>query len=994
MSNRGERASALYTIAAGVPFVDALAAGIRERAGGDPEKLADVTVLLPTRRACRALSEAFLRLYDGRPVLLPALMPLGDVDEDELALRGDFSAIPGAGLDLPPAISGVRRQLLLSRLILARPDQDISPDQAVRLAQELARLLDQVHTERLSFDGLKTLIEDADYAEHWQKTLNFLSLLTESWPRVLQEYGVIDPADRRNRLIDAQAAAWTKSPPHGPIIAAGSTGSIPATADLLKVIAHLPGGAVVLPGLDREATDAVWQALEPGHPQYGLSRLLDHIGVERRDVADWPSSVGAACHESRTALIHAALVPAAAGDGLRGVFTKDQRALEGIQRIEADTEGAEAGAIALILRHTLEEKGRTAALVTPDRKLARRVASELARWGVEADDSAGRPLADTPPGTFMRLALRMVADQFAPVALLAALKHPLATGGRPQGQFRALVRRLEQAVLRGPRPAEGIDGLRDALKASRDPHARDLKNLIETVADAGAPLDALFAGGKASLRDLLAAHVALAESLAVEDDGAPGAGRLWAGEDGEALAGFVSELNEAAGDLGTLDVWDYPALFDVLLAGRVVRPRYGRHPRLFIWGLLEARLQHADVMILGGLNEGTWPPEAEASPWMSRPMLERFGLPSPERRLGLAAHDFVQAFAAPKVILSRAARTGGTPAVASRWLSRLDVLLQGAGLLDRFRADGKWTHWYNELSRPDTFADPKDPKPKPPVAARPRQLSVTRIETWIRDPYAVYAANILGLRPLDPLDADPGAADRGILVHEALDRFVKTYPGDLPDAAFDELLRMGRDVFNEHLARPGVRAFWWPRFERIAEWFVDYERTRRAAGWRTLAAEAGGEMTLKGPGKPFKLTARADRIDRREGDGLSVIDYKTGQPPSNRQVESGFSPQLPLEAAILAAGGFKDIPSDPVAELVYLHLSGGREAGKHQNINKDLDDLAGDALKGLRDRIARFDDAGTPYLSRVKPMFEGRAGDYDHLARVLEWMAGGGDGET
>ncbi|NQV83685.1 MAG: double-strand break repair protein AddB [Rhodospirillales bacterium] len=985
----------VFTIAAGLPFVDVLAAGIRTRTGDEAAALAGVTVLVPTQRSRRSLAEAFLRQSRGQPLLLPRIIALGDMDEDEILFSGGFDD----SLRVPEAASGLERQLLLTRLVLAR--DNASPDQAANLGLELARLLDQVHTERLSFDGLGSLTPD-EFAEHWRETLEFLTILTELWPGLLKDKNAIDAAERRNRLFDAQGQAWAANPPPGPVIAAGSTGSIPATADLLAVIAQMEGGAVVLPGLDRDATTKAWAALEDHHPQYGLARLLTRFGIARPDVGDWQADGFDTITPARSRLINAALTPAGTLPPQLPDGAEIEAALEGVNRIPCPTPREEAAVIALIMRQTLETPEKTAALVTPDRGLARRVAAELARWNIDIDDSAGVPLAQTPPGAFIRLTARMVADEMAPASLLAALKHPLAAGGLPTVAFRASIRSLEIAILRGPRPAPGINGLLAAIDADRDLNktknrdkADQLRAFIHTLRGILQPLVDVMDGAPCTLADMVSAHIRMAEALADTGEG-DGAALLWAGDAGEGAARFIADLRAHGGILDQITGADYSPLLDTLMAGRVVRPRFGRHPRLHIWGLMEARLQQADVMILGGLNEAAWPPEAKASPWMSRPMMAKFGLPAPERRIGLAAHDFTQAFAADQVVLTRSERVDGTPTVPSRWLLRLDNLLEKLGHKNAFAAPEPWLKWLEDIDRPEKSRAVTEPKPCPPVAARPRELPVTRIETWLRDPYAVYARNILRLRPLDPLDAEPGAAARGIIVHEALDRFHKAYPGDLPENAEQRLIEIGRGVFDQQLAHPGVRAFWWPRFERIAHWFIAYETDRRAAGFRTIAAEVQGTLTLPGKAGDFLLTARADRIDRIDAGpdiGLVVMDYKTGTAPTAPQVESGLTPQLSLEAAIARAGGFENIAAAPVAQLVYLRLPGGQPPGEEKVLKLDPEIVADDAVARLSGLIARFDDPKTAYLSSRRPMFLDRAGDYDHLARVKEWRGQSGDGE-
>ena len=985
----------VFTIHPGRPFVDVLAESLLADTGGNPERLADYQVLLPTRRAVRALTEAFLRRAGGRTVLLPRLTPLGDLDGDDLALGGEDDGLlgsSGGGLDLPPALSGMRRQALLARLILARHDRNDTPDQALRLAQELARLMDQIETERLDADRLAALVpKKGDLADHWQVTLEFLEIVLPAWPKILDDAGCIDAADRRNRALDAQADHWRRSPPATPVIAAGSTGSVPATADLLAVIAVLPQGAVILPGLDRDMADDAWAALEPHHPQYGLKQLLQVLGIARQDVADWAPEAdigGDPERGTRFRLLSRALRPAAVTGAAPDGESDYSEALAGLTRIDCPGPAEEAAVVALLLREALETPGRTAALVTPDQGLARRVKAELRRWDVAVDASAGTPLAETPAGAFLRLTAAMAADGFAPVALLAALKHPLAALGYAPKDLRALARRLETAkVLRGIRPAPGITGLRAAL--AHIDGAAALRDLVARLEAAAAPFCALLAAAETSLKDLTAAHLGLAEAMARSDD-QDGAARLWAGEDGEAAAGFMAEVLDAGPSLGPVAGRHYPALLDTLMAGRAVRPAWGAHPRLHVWGLLEARLQHADLMILSGLNEGSWPPEPKPSPWMSRPMLADFGLPQPERRIGLTAHDFVQAAMAAEVVLTRAERAEGAPTVPARWLSRLGNLVAdtpAAAVLNR--RDGLRS-WANALDDPGEMIPPQRPLPRPPVGLRPTGLSVTQVEKWVRDPYAVYARHILRLKPLEPIDADPGAGDRGDLIHKALEKFVAAFPRDLPVDAEARLVAFGEEVFAEHADRPAVRAFWWPRFLRVARWFVAVESERRARGCRPLAWEAEGEYLLPTAAGPFRLRGIADRIDRDPALGIEIIDYKTGRAPSQKQVESGFSPQLPLEAMMLKAGGFAKVAADDVAGLAYWKMSGGREAGKVADL-KDVAALTEAAAAGLARRVALFANPDTPYAPRVKPMMDADRGDYDHLARVRAWTTVGGD---
>ena len=1001
----------LYTIPAYHPFADALAAGLLARAAhssaeGAPEALARMTVLLPTRRACRALREAFLRQSEGRPLLLPRLAPIGDVDEEELILTaGEYSGGADAGADgaaeLPPAISSLRRRLLLAQLIMKfeeRRGTAIAPDQAAWLAADLARLLDEVQTERRDFAKLEAIVPE-EFAAHWQHTLRFLKILTEEWPKILEAEGALDPAEHRNRLLAAQAASWRAQPPAHPVFAAGSTGSIPATADLLKVIAGLPNGAVVLPGLDRTLDEASWaEAAEaPSHPQHALARLLGHFEVKREDVEGWDGCEGAppAMANARLRLLAAALRPAEAparrpGEDL-SAETASRAFSEDVAYLECANPREEAGAIALMLREALGTPGKTAALVTPDRELARRVAAAMRRWDIDIDDSAGLPLAVTPPVAFLRLVLAAASEDFAPVALLAALKHPLAAGGMAPAAFRAKVRALERAVLRGPRPPAGLEGIKRVAANARALGA-DFARWLDDLARRLAPLTQALAERAVSVPALLRVHVQAAEALAA-DDAAVGAGarRLWASEAGEAAAGFVDELAAALRGFDAIAPRSYPELFEVLLSGAVVRPRYGTHPRLAILGPLEARLQRFDLMILGALNEGTWPAAIAADPWMSRPMRKDFGLPLAERRIGLAAHDFAQAAMAPKLVLTRSLRQAGQPTRPSRWLLRIEAELEGLGLFKK-ASPYKEPAWrsvrYQTIARALDTEEPRPvarPAPCPPLSARPRGISVTQVELWRRDPYAVYARHILKLKPLDPIDADPAAADLGTAMHEALATFVKGLgDGPLPDDALERLKRDGDAALDKLLDRPGVWAFWRPRFERIARWFVAAEAVRRAGGTLPMSLEADGKLTIAAPAGPFTLSGKADRIDRHADGTLAIIDYKTGVLPGREEIELGFAPQLPLEGVMAEAGAFAGV-TGKVTALEYWRLA-GRDGGEIKPVKADIATLIADAKRGFEELIARYDNPATRYHAAPRAGRAPRFNDYVQLARTQEWI--------
>lgn len=1015
MAGKPAISTSVHSIDAALPFADALAAGVLQRYGDKPETLADILILLPTRRAARALREAFLRQSGGKALLLPRLAPLGDVEEDGLLLsEGLAESIDAA---IPPALDGMQRLGLLTQLILKRAQMQgaeswgvATAAQAAALAGELARLLDSLQIEDVEIERLADLVPDR-FAQHWKLTLRFLEILSLAWPQILKDHNAIDPAARRNALLQRQAESWRERPPSHPVIAAGSTGSIPATRALLATIARLPQGFVVLPGLDRHLSETQWARLEQPHPQFGLRELLAALDIERPQVADWTRSHATEANTDRVALWSQALRPAAE-DALP--LPVPPQALAGMVRLECPSPQAEALAIALRLREALETPGRNAALVTADRDLARRVAVELRRWDIAIDDSAGTPLMDAPPAVLLRLIGETVEAELAPVSLLALLQHPLCGLGLAREELRDLTRRLDRRVLRGPRPAAGIEGLRRAIASFFD-EADALFGLVDRLERALSPLMATMAKVEADVADLARALAEAGEAIAATNVSS-GDDALWRGDAGEATSTLIAHLIEHGNAFGPVQGAHWPGLFAELAGGEVVRPKHGLHPRLFIWGPLEARLQRADLMILGGLNEGSWPPLVDTGPWLTRPMRQELGLPLPERRIGLAAHDFVQAACAPQVVLTRAERAEGAPTVKARWLARLDALLgrdpdKPLTTPQDLQAGRSWLHWADALDRPDDVIQAKPPRPTPPISARPRELSVTAIELWRRDPYALYARQILKLRPLDPLDMDPTARDRGTLMHAVLDEFLRINNGVVTADAEKALLALGRETFKRLLDRPAERAFWWPRFERVARWFVRTQLQRQQERIALALTETSGQIELRLPSGPFLVKANADRIDRLADGTLDIIDYKTGVSPSIDQVAAGYAPQLPLEALIAAGpSGFTTQESaikGRASRLSYWRLRGTQEGGAIEDVLQALklrDTMADYASDGesvaatflrltehsLIERIKRYDNPRTPYLSRPRPAFAGY-GDYDHLARVQEWAVSYGE---
>ncbi|MGE0108509.1 MAG: double-strand break repair protein AddB [Bdellovibrionales bacterium] len=967
------------TIPSDLCFVSALASYLWRRVEGNPLKLAEMTVYLPTRRACRNLRTAFLRITEARAALLPRMRPLGDVDEEELGF-----AVGMEEGDIAPAISPLRRLMLLVRLI-QRKETDLPFSLLLSLAQNLAALLDHMQTQEKSFNSFHDLVPLHEGAQHWQETLAFLEVITKAWPDVLAEEGAIDPAKRRRMVIDELIGSWQETPPQGPVIAAGSTGSVPAVGRLMAKIAQLPEGQVILPGLDLSLDEESWQEIDETHPQYTMKHWLSCAGVERSDVSYLEGAMPQAI--ARLRLLQEAMRPAQLTDSWRDLTMQDipEDSFRGLEKIECDHHREEADVIALRLRAALEEQGQTIALVTPDRALARRVISQLQRWGIVANDSAGEPLDHTPLGGFLLQILKASSGTASPIDILALLKHPLLRMKRERIEALSLARRIEKLVFRGVRPAGGFETLVRLVHEAGD---EDAGFWLSQIADVLAPLR------EAETREFLLeehteAHLQAAESLAANPD-KTGAQTLWRGDEGEAAVSFFNEWKDNVSDFPPVLLSGYRDLCEGLMKGQMVRPQYGVHPRLSILGPLEARLAHHDLIILGGLNEKTWPPAPSIDPWLSRPMKQELGLPTPEQRIGLSAHDFVSLAAAPCVVLTRARRVGRVPTVPSRFLLQLRAVLESVGHHDLNSVD-PWRDWAAMAERPRLNKPMEAPLPCPPVAARPTHLSVTEIGTWVANPYGIYAKRILKLRKLDDIDADVGAADKGDAIHQALEVFIKASLHEWPDDPLAVLLEKGRKAFAPFKDKPQIEAFWWPRFEHMATRFVAREARRRAVGYKAAYIEESGVLQIT---DRFSLNGKVDRIDYTPLGKAQIIDYKTGVVPSLSMVRAGFEPQLPLLALMAFEGAFDGGEIMESACLSYWEIKGARTQDKEVDFEEEeIIILVQKAQDNLRQLIKEFEQETTPYRASPTPQYIPRYDDYRHLARYDEWSSAdeGGD---
>jgi ATP-dependent helicase/nuclease subunit B len=1051
------RPANVFTIAPGAPFLKTFANSFFDgrviegfSKNLSPLEMAEATIYVPTRRAARALAVELAGAIGCPSLLLPRILPLGALEETETSPSIDdagFGSAPEPGL--PEAAGEIERRMRLAGLILTwaralrhaivsvgaqgKCEYDTqesflvaaTPADAWHLSGELASLIDELIIEDVAWDRLDPLVLP-EFDSYWRITLDFLNIAVKEWPKILADRGLVDKARRQVAFIEAQCCRLQTGAFTGPMIAIGSTGSHSATARLLAAIARAPRGAVVLPGLDQDLDTDAWALIPDGsgqdveasytHPQAALHRLLRILQVRREDVV----SLGEAAPNlaMRGKFLSEALRPAeSTGEWIayRGTAGANElaAALQDVSLIEARDKREEALALAIAMREVLETPDSTAALVTPDRNLARRVGAELLRWNIVANDSAGEPLGASPVGVLARLAIACAASKMAAPDLAALFAHPLLRLGFSRADIARRAALLEIGLLRSPcagaplseeiigdpsaflaRAREEASGIfaHPAMRRISGNEWQDVRDVLLRLGAQFAPL--LHLRGHIPLDQWVAAHRGTIEAIAsAEDDGDEG-------EDRVELDALFDELKQNAPAHMTFDVESYGFFFAAVTQEIVSREEKLAHPRLQILGLLEARLIDADVILLGGLDETVWPPQARNDAFLNRPMRAALGLTPPERKLGQTAHDFVQAMGNRQVILSRARKRDGAPAVASRFVQRMAAL--GGIAWETCRERGEvYLHLAREIDRtePDKVPPPSNrPLPRPPLKLRPKRLSVTQIETLRRDPYAIYAEKILRLKQLDPLGGASGVAEVGSVVHAALERFVKDYPfGPLPLDARNILLAILREALAAQLQDADFAALKWPRLEKTADFHLGFE-ARRRDGIKTIKTEAEGKLDIGlADGSNFLLTARADRIELNTDGTVTLVDYKTGAPPGNGEIFVGFAPQLTLEAAMCVRGAF-DL-GQKVDKVEALHLKlGGADGGKSRPVDfakvranvmqKSFMDVVDDHFRGLVDLLIQFRDPATPYPPRPFPKHAKRMNAYDHLARVKEWSRG------
>lgn len=978
----------VWSIAAHRGFADALVAGLIPRYREDKFGLARLTLLLPSQRAVRTVTEAFVRA-SGQGLLLPRMAVVGDLDLDETL--GPLLDPIGAGVDIPEAVDPTFRLLRLAEHLAEELGSEVPGKAALlRQAKGLAQGIDRLMVEGVSFaDMLDESVVGiaAELSEHWQASTRLFARVFMRWQDELAALGKLDAPERRNRLLDHAAQSWRERPPVHPVIAAGVTSASPAVAKLLRVVADLPDGGVILPDLDLALDDRVWDALgsagggegrvfERGdvvtHPQYHLKLLLNRMGIARDEVEPWHRSGLAPAPPERSRAISNLFLPPEASAAWVSLEAKDRR-LSGVRVMESANPEEEAQAIAVLVREALAEPERRVAVITPDRSLAARVVAHLGRWNIGADDTAGRPLPQTAPGRALLQLAEVVAERVAPVPLLALLGHPLVQAGDGRAAWLERVRQLDLA-LRGPRPGPGLA----AVRGKADEFDRRFPGLAtwwSGVEDLLFPLLSL--EGEVPLDGALIALCAAGEALCGQG--------LWAQADGRCLAQFVERWREAATLAPTMVPFEeLPSLLRDAMEEVSVRPPYGGHPRLAIYGLLEARMSRADLVICGGLTEGTWPGNPAPDPLLAPPILRALGIPGADFRIGLSAHDLAAALGAPEVVLSHAQRDAAGPVIPSRFLLRIQAMLG-----EQLRHETRAVELARALADAEAVLPHPRPHPMPSAEQRRVPIAVTALDRLRGDPYQFYASAILALRSLDPVDADPTPAWKGTAVHDVLK--VWHEDGGRPG----ELVPLAERMFDKMSAHPFMRAMWKPRLIDALLWIEEETDRLAGEGREVLAVERKGEIMVDG----IRIHGRADRIDKLADGTLAVVDYKTGTPPSGKMVAQGYALQLGLIGLIAREGGMKDVAGEP-SRFEYWSLGRNKDKGfgylkspikeSARQTGLELEEFLPETERFLREAIARWLLGSEPFTARLNPDLPSYT-DYDQLMRLDEWQ--GREGE-
>jgi len=1004
----------IFTISPSLSFLDVLVEGVFNRfsdsgeMGGSNNDFSDITILLPNRRSCRYLKNAFIRKSGNRTMILPKMHGLGDIDEDELFFLSQEIEEPFPRIR--PSIPSTEKRLNLAYLIkewYAIEKDGISFDQALKLAIDLSAFLDEIQKEGVSFENIGNIVPE-DLAEHWQITIDFLRILSEKWPDILDNKGYCDNIERRNLLVDLQIEYWKKSPPKSPIIVAGSTGSVKSTAKLIKKLVGYENGYLVLPYIDKNMDDEIWKDISDQenviHSQHVIAFLMKYIGADRKYIDNWCDH--SEVYKEREEFISNVMIPGRYISNWKNIGS-NQKSVGNVSLIESGSQNEEAKIISFIFRSILEDDNKTAALVTQDNDLIKRVKSMMLRWDIDIKISSGESLLNSPLMKFLCAVCDVVNSKFSSVDLLTLLKHPFCQIGESKSDHNKYTLMLEKYILRGAFLSVGLEDIEDNISiliSSDEVEAfgswfgvlklcfLDIIHVFQNINEE-ISIDKLI---KSHIKcaELLSGNIKNSDQYIKREDHTDSADvddnysyvDIWNLEESEIISKTINEvyLSSAKDNKYNIRIRDYSDIFRTLMSVKYYPKNDILFPRISILSPMEARMLHFDLVILGSLNENSWAQTANSS-WMSLEMKNKFGLQSSNRSIGQSAHDFCSLFCSKEVIITRPAKINGVQTVESPWISRILALLDITAEKHLLEPSTPWQEWTEKDMHSDVIEKTLKPSPSPDVQYRPTKYSPTSIATLMKDPYSVYAKYILNLYPVNDIDAEPEALEFGNLVHKILERYALETNAR---GSLDELMIIGKEEFAIYEKSSHGIKLWWSRFESIAEYFAEKNKDEIRSEI-LLYAEALGELKLNINDIKCSLTAKADRIDYdNKSKSANIIDYKTGSIPSLVNMKNGISPQLAIEAMILSNSGYNDLKDvASIGKIENWHLSVDK---KNDTTNKidDVMDIIIQTEKNVIRLLEIFMSGETPYLAspNIKNIKKDKYNDYHHLSRIKEWI--------
>jgi len=958
----------IESIPFGLPFLKTLAQELASEYALQPIELAKVSVILPTRRSCRVLKNEFTQWSKTakQTIFLPKILVISDLIQPSL-LDSEMSTALGAGISYD-ARFGLLMQLVKGQLSKNQNDRKVDHHHAVQLTQALIELIDEMHTESADFEKITSLVPE-DYSEHWKESLEFLRIISQFWPAILQDKTMHDHKALLNHGIQALIDKWKTNPTPYPVVMAGVTGSFPQARKLICEVARLNHGRVILSGFDHHLQEDAFEDMTPAHPQYVYKNLLDDLKIDANQIKRIGDSETTLNHQNRLSLLSKSHENRLHAIGEAGLEFDEKLGL-----IECDSLREEALTVALLIRQGIEDPQKKIALITPHRPLADMVKTELLRWDIVPDDSAGYALIETALGAYFLLLNAVCLGRFSAASFLSLLKHPMTLYEYDSQHKEALCLMVEMSIFRQPLSPQTFDDFcaRCESDLSDNQQYDALSQVLIVIKEYRQYLR-----GSYRLEKLVRAHESLMNGLALGV-------AFEEYEEKQAFDDFLQNLKAASSDFGELAAQEYSTLISQLMSRHIVRQPQGYHSRVFVLGPMEARLQHFDRVIVAGVNEGIWPREKEDSPWLSRNMRRELGLPDQEQYIGFSALDFYSACAMEEVIITRTTKAGGAGTIPSRWVARLKICLDQLNSEQKSSPFQEFVRIAAQLAKEQGPIRIQQPCPMPPVHLRPRRLSVTDIEKLIRDPYQIYCKHILKIRPLNDLDVGLENTAFGNLIHNIFETFVKTTVQQKIPHTLEHLIEEGKRQFVPLWSYPMVKQFWWPQFVNIAEWFYQQDLRQREIS-KAHHVEIQGTVKIQSANGPFTVFGKADRIDVLNDHSLEVIDYKTGMIPTMKDVEQGIAIQLPLEGMIATWGGFSEIQSGmPVSVMSYWVIK-GRYAGNERVELKKTEILSEQIETIIQDLAEQYDKADTKYTSIPRPEIAPTYNDYEHLSRIKEW---------